>query len=166
MTFRPGDIIRTKDTQRLGKVVTVMPSGRIDVYMLGVGAFIPYSRPELWELAERPTEEHTGDPVIKGGAMVMDTDLIHVIRRQGEKIGIQANALAQIKWMAQNYVVRNHRATEVELRRVLTDIGQTVVNASTSGKLVFSLRGEYEDAQSNPLPPSFTATESDESQEG
>lgn len=165
MNFRPGDIVRTRDTQRLGKVVTVMPSGRIDVYMMGVGSFIPYSRPELWELAERPVRDETPDPVIKGGMMVMDTDLIHVIRRQGERIGATSNALAQIKWLAQNYVVKNHKASEVELRRVLMDIVQTVVNASASGNLVFSLRGSYEDTQSNPFPPSHTASADDETRE-
>lgn len=158
MNFRPGDIVRTIDTHRLGKVVTAMPSGRIDVYMMGVGSFIPYSKPELWELAERPAEKPAEDSVISGGQVVMDTDLIHVIRRQGERIGRLTGALAQIKWMGQNYVVKNHRATEVELRRVLMDIVQTVVCASTSGDLTFSLRASYEDAESNPFPPAFTAT--------
>ena len=164
MAFRPGDIVRTRDTRRLGKVVTAMPSGRIDVYMLGVGSFIPYSKPELWELAERPEVTKAPDSVIAGGQVVMDTDLIHVIRRQGERIGAITNALAQIKWMGQNYVVRNHKATEVELRRVLMDIVQTVVNATTSGNLVFSLRGSYEDVNNNPFPPAFTATGDDETQ--
>lgn len=164
MNFRPGDIVRTIDTRRLGKVVGVMPSGRIDVYMMGVGSFIPYSKPELWELAERPPAEKAPDTVLNGGQVIMDTDLIHVIRRQAERIGNQANALGQIKWMGQNYVVRNHKATEVDLRRVLMDIVQTVVNASTSGDLTFTLRGSYEDTHGNPFPPAFTASGDNETQ--
>lgn len=166
MAFKPGDIIRNTTSRRLGKVTSVMPSGRVDVYMLGVGSFIPYSKPEQWELAEAsdPNAEETSR--LTTGQIIMDRDLIVVIQRQAEMIGRYLAAIAQIQWMSRNYIVGNIRATEHELRRVLRDIDQTTIHVKSGGDLSFTLKGSYEDAQHNPFPPTSIDAGSSITQEG
>ena len=166
MSFRVGDLVKSKDTGRIGKVTGIMPSGRLDIYMVGAGSFIPYSKPELWYLSERPETPSPEDPILNGGQVIMDTDLIRVIQRQAETIGFQRAALAQIQWMSRNYIVLNIRATDHELRRVLRDIDQTTITVTTGGELSFTLKGAYEDARHNPFPPASPDTDSNTTQEG
>lgn len=166
MAFKPGDIIRSVTTRRLGKVVSVMPSGRVDVYMLGVGSFVPYSKPEQWELAERADPQADETTRLHTGQIIMDRDLIVVIQRQAEMIGGYLAAIAQIQWMARNYIIRNIKTTEHELRRVLRDIDQTTITVKTGGSLSFNLIGSYEDSQNNPFPPTSTDAGSGITQEG
>lgn len=156
MAFKPGDIIKSVTSGRLGKVVSVMPSGRIDVYMLGVGSFVPYSKPELWQLSEKSDPNAETTTQLHTGQIIMDRDLIVVIQRQAEMLGFQRAALAQIQWMARNYIIRNIKAEPHELRRVLRDIDQTTIHVTTGGSLSFTLKASYEDAKHNPFPPTST----------
>lgn len=166
MAFKPGDIVKSVTSGRLGKVTSVMPSGRIDVYMLGVGSFVPYSKPELWTLSEQADPSADETTRLHTGQIIMDRDLIVVIQRQAEMIGFMRAALAQIQWMARNYIIHNIKATEHELRRVLRDIDQTTIHVATGGSLSFTLKGSYEDAQHNPFPPTSNDVVSEITQEG
>lgn len=157
MAFGPGDIIRSRGTSRMGKIVMIAPSGRLSVYMLGAGSFIPYSDAELWELVEKADPSGVAPSTLNNGQVVMDRDLMVVIEKQAEMIGRLTNCIAQIQWMSRNYIIRNIKATPQELRAVLRDIDQTVIVTTTGGPLSFVLKATYEDAKHNPFPPGSIA---------
>lgn len=82
---------------------------------------------------------------------------IHNLERQYastlKRLGAAEHALKHIGWYSRSYITGHHKSTEVELRRVLTDISQVETNYNGLSEPTVYQRASYQDAHKNIEPP-------------
>lgn len=81
--------------------------------------------------------------------------LAELVTNKAYNVGVMAGTLDRIEWQALNYITRNHKATEAQLRNVLMDIVESIRSARGTIRADQRLHAEYEDATGNVLPPTI-----------